>query len=145
MIRHGASRRRSAAWALLGAALLQVAFVFLWVRPGPLSIDEVIYQWMAQDVVAGHGLTLENGFDVARSPELATYYMVADGDRLVAQYPYGYAFLAAPATAAFRLHGLFLMNALAFVAALALMAHLGMRLLRDRSDHSNPILRRSWG
>src|SRR5688572_10662327 len=102
--RQGRGGRRAAAWLLGGAAVLQVALVFLWVRPGPLSIDEVIYQWMAHDVAAGRLLTLDNGFDVRPSPELATFYMVAAGDRLLAQYPYGYPFLAAPAVAAFRLH-----------------------------------------
>src|SRR5262245_30084828 len=112
--RQGSRARRLGRWALLAAAALQLAFVFGWVRPGPLSIDEVIYQWMAADLVAGHGLALDNGFDLRPSPELATFYMVTASERLTAQYPYGFPLLAAPAARLFGMRGLFLVNALAF-------------------------------
>ena len=58
-------------WALLLALLVGVLLlVFLWVEPGPLSIDEVTYQRMTHDLLAGHGLFLWNGYEELPSVEL---------------------------------------------------------------------------
>ena len=129
--RHGGASRRTLLALLLAGAALQLLLALWWVRPGPLSLDEVIYQWMTQDLAAGRPLVLENGYEARPSAELAPFYVRTDGGRLTAQYPYGQSFLGVPFYALLRLRGLFVLNALAFVAALALTWHIGRRLLRD--------------
>lgn len=121
--------RRLAPWLLLAVAAVQMGLVFGWAAPGPLSIDEVIYQRMVHNLVQGHGLSLWNGFEERPSPELAALFIRPVGDRLVAPYPYGFPAIAAPFYALFGSRGLVVVNALAFVGVLALCYRLGRDLL----------------
>lgn len=112
--------------------VIQIAFVFLWVVPGPMLIDEVVYHRMVKSFVEGHGLGLWNGYEEMASPELAALYMQPSGGRLVAQYPHGFPVVAAPAYALFGFRGMFLVNALSFVGAIALCYRIAMQILRDQ-------------
>lgn len=118
--------------ALVALAVIQVALALIWVEPGPLSIDEVLYQWMARGAAAGHPLSVANGFEELASPELATVdYMRTVGGRLTVQYPVLFPLLAAPLYAWIGFTGLFLMNAIAFAGVLLLTWRIGARLLGD--------------
>lgn len=117
--------------ALLGVV---VVLVFGWVEPGPISIDEVTYRRMTHDLLAGHGLTLSNGYAELPSPELMTQFVRANArGELVAQYPYGGALLALPAFATLGARGMFLVNALAYALAIWLCFRIANQLLRDRT------------
>ena len=83
-----------------------------------------------RSLLAGHPLTIDNSFEELPSPELGTFQMQT-GATLTSQYPYGFAFLAAPFFDLFGLHGPFVLNALAFVAVLALTWRIGKTVLRD--------------
>jgi len=125
--------RPIAPWLLLAVVAVQIALVFGWAAPGPLSIDEVIYQRMVHNLVQGHGLSLWNGFEEHPSPELTALYIRPVGDRLVAPYPYGFPAVAAPFYAVFGSQGLVVVNALAFVGLLALCYRIGRDLLGSSS------------
>lgn len=115
-------------------ACCAIVIVYTWVVPGPLSIDEVLYHRMTRDLVAGNGFFLENGYEQMPSPELEALYLRATADgHLAAQYPYGTAVLAAPFYVALGLRGMFVVSALAFVAALWLCRRIALQLLRDRT------------
>ena len=116
--------------ALAALVAVQLLLALLWVRPGPLSIDEVLYQWMARSAADGHLLTVANGYEELPSPELATIdYMRTVGGRLTIQYPVLFPLLAAPLYAWLGPLGLFLLNAVAFAGVLVLTWHIGARLL----------------
>ena len=125
-------RAHPALLALVALAALQVVLALVWVQPGPLSIDEVLYQWMARSAAEGHPLTVANGYGELPSPELATVdYMRTAGGRLTVQYPLLFPLLAAPLYALAGLLGVFLLNALAFAGVLVLTWRIGIRLLED--------------
>src|SRR6266545_8052060 len=96
-----------------------------------MVIDEVAYHRMVKSLVDGHGLYIWNGYEEFRSPELSALYMDPANGHLVAQYPYGFAFVAAPFYALFGYHGLFLVNALAEVGVVALCYRVAMQVLDD--------------
>lgn len=119
-------------WLVIAAvAAAQIVLVATWVAPGPLSIDEVAYHRMSHDLVAGRGLTIWNGWEDLPSRELESMYVRASDDRLVAQYPYGWPTITAPAFYAFGHRGLFLVNALAFVGVLLLVRRIALQLVED--------------
>ena len=119
--------------ALVALAALQVALALIWVQPGPLSIDEVLYQTMVRSAAEGHPLTVANGYEELPSPELATVdYMRTSGGRLTVQYPIFFPLLAAPLYRWIGGLGLFLLNAAAFAGVLVFTWRIGVRLLGDR-------------
>jgi hypothetical protein len=127
----------SRSWRLPGllAALAVglVALVIGWVAPGPLSIDEVTYHRMTHDLVGGHGVFIDNGYEELRSSALESLFIRATADgKLAAQYPYGGPVLAAPFYVAFGAAGPFLLQSLGFVLALALTYRIARQLLRER-------------
>ena len=116
---------------LLALTLGLVADGWSRLRPGPFSIDEVTYQLMARSAVDGR-LFVWNGYDELPSPELQTLQVRATPGGLSAQYPAGYAFVAAPFLALFGYRGLFVLNALAFVATALVCHRLALRIVGDR-------------
>jgi hypothetical protein len=129
-----AERTSRFGWAgalvLLTIALGLCADAWLRLTPGPFSIDEVTYHQMAKNAAAGR-LFIWNGYEELPSPELQTLQIRATAGGLSAQYPQGYAFLAAPLIAVFGYFGLFLLNALAFLATAASLQRLAFAVLND--------------
>ncbi len=122
------------------ALVVAVAFLVLgtaWVQPGPISIDEGIYELMARAWASGDGHTIRNGYEAFPSKEL--WFQVLDnspqvsehGGRLVAKYPPFLAVLAAPLYPLLDFRALFLLNAIAFVGACGLLWALARELLDD--------------
>ncbi len=130
---HTTMHRMLRPFLLLALLLVLLALVFGWVAAGPLSIDEVTYHRMTHALAGGHGFFLDNGYETFRSEELTTLFVNATaGGRLAAQYPYGAPMLALPFYAVAGPVGMFLVNALAFVASVWLCHRIACQLLRDR-------------
>lgn len=123
--------RRTLLMPALVLGAVQLVLVLGWVRPGPLSIDEVHYLWMVRGLLEGHGLGLPNGYEAFPSLELTLGFSYTTGGRITSQYPYGFPFLSLPFYAVFGFLGLFVANALAFVGVLLLTWKIGLRLLGD--------------
>lgn len=117
--------------ALLGLTIVQAGFVFLVTPPGYLSIDEVTYHLMARDLSKGHGFLIDNGYEDAASEELESMQIRARNGRLVSQYPYGFPLLAQPFYRMLGYRGLFLLNAVAFVALLLLTYGIATTIFGD--------------
>jgi 4-amino-4-deoxy-L-arabinose transferase-like glycosyltransferase len=119
--------------ALAGLAAVQIALALAWVAPGPLSIDEVLYQTMARSAAEGSALTVANGYEELPSRELATVdYMLTTGGRLTVQYPALFPLLAGPLYRTTGLIGAFLLNAVAFAGVLVFTWRIGARLFGYR-------------
>lgn len=118
----------------IGALLvIQVLLVATLPVDGPFSIDEVVYTEMTRSLSSGHGLLIDNGYEEVPSPELMTLNMELTFDgHVTSQYPYGLPFLAAPLYSLFGVRGIMLLNAVAFVAVIALTFLIARHLLEDR-------------
>lgn len=112
-------------------AIIQIMLVWLWAAPGPLSIDEVNYQWMARSTLDGQLLTLSNGYEDFPVESLVPFLARSAGGHITPQYPPYYAWIVAPFYALFGLYGLLLVNALAFVGVLGLTHRIAIQLLDD--------------
>lgn len=122
----------SRAWLLLAALLVAHLWASSALTPrGPLSVDECTYQLMARGAVAGT-LSAWNGYEEFPSVELAFVTLKRRAGALYPIPPSLYAGLAWPFYRALGFAGLFWMNALAFVAVLALTGWLAQRLFGDR-------------
>ncbi|HEX6221378.1 MAG TPA: hypothetical protein VF115_09805 [Acidimicrobiia bacterium] len=119
--------------ALLGLLVIQLALAVTLPVAGPVSIDEVVYSEMTRNLTDGYGFFIDNGYDELASPEMATRLIrpTTDGN-LAAQYPYGLPMLAAPAYAVLGTRGIMVLNAVAFVAVVALTYLMAKRLLDNR-------------
>jgi hypothetical protein len=115
--------------SVLSAIALGLGLDFaLWLRPGPFLIDEITYGLMAKSAAEGRPF-IWNGYEELASQELESLQIRATPGGLSAQYPEGYALLAAPFRALFGYSGLFLLNACAFLIAAALCQKLAHRVL----------------
>lgn len=119
------------------ALALAVAVVFglaldAWLRlqRGPFSIDDVTYHLMAKNAAEGR-LFIANGWEELPSAELETLQIRGTPGGLSAQYPQGYALLAAPFFALFGYSGLYVLNALAFLVATLACHRLALRFFDD--------------
>ncbi len=112
-------------------AVLAVAQSALLValRPGVLSIDEVTYLAMARSAAHGDLLGIDNGSALGPSPELEWGLAREVGGRLVAQYPAGYALLAAPLYLLLGSAALFVINTASFYATVILTRRIARRVL----------------
>jgi hypothetical protein len=114
--------------------LLSVAhfgLTFWYAAPGPLSVDEAIYHWMAKSFSDSARLDVWNGYEEFPSPELHHRYIRARGDKLFPQYPSLFAVLALPFYRVFGFFGLFVMNSFAFVGVVVLSFLTARKLFRD--------------
>ncbi|MGH9464884.1 MAG: glycosyltransferase family 39 protein, partial [Thermoanaerobaculia bacterium] len=118
---------------MAAVALLHLGAILIGPEPGALSVDERTYWWMTKSLVEGHGLAIENGFGERPSPELVAAAVVQRDGRLVPSPPYLFPVLAAPFYLAFGFRGLFVLNALAFAATLALTAALAREIGMERN------------
>lgn len=115
--------------ALLAAlAAVHLAWSLLGVVPGHFSVDEGTYHFMARDLAAGRFPEIWNGYRETPSPELVAATFHVEARRLVAVPPEGFTFLALPFYRLAGYRGLFLLNALAFLATVALTGDLARRL-----------------
>ena len=115
-------------------AVLVVAHVgitFWYAAPGPLSVDEAIYHWMAKSFSDSGSLDVWNGYEEFPSPELHHRYIRARGDKLFPQYPSLFSVLALPFYRVFGFFGLFVMNSIAFVGVAVLCFLTARKLFRD--------------
>lgn len=126
--------------ALLGLALIgHLLASALWVAPGNISIDEGVYELMAQAWAEGEGFTVDNGYSELPSRELyfeelsASPQVLASHGRLVAKYPYLLPVLARPLYPLQGFRGLFALNAMAFLGVAALVWALGRLLFGERA------------
>lgn len=106
-------------------------FTFLYIAPGPLSVDEAIYHWMAKSFAEQGSLDIWNGYEEFPSPELRHRYIRAREGRLIPQYPSLFPVLALPFYRLFGFFGLFLMNALAFVGVVVVCFFTARKLFGD--------------
>jgi hypothetical protein len=106
-------------------------FTFLYLAPGPLSVDEAIYHWMAKSFAEQGSLDIWNGYAEFPSPELRHRYIRAREGRLVPQYPSLFPVLALPFYRFFGFFGLFVMNALAFVGVVVVCFFTARKLFGD--------------
>ena len=115
----------------LVAALLAHLFATLWLTPpAHLNVDECTYHLMLRGAAEGT-LGFWNGYAERPSAELVWPTVVAHAGRLVPITPPFYAAVAWPFFALGGFAGLFLMNALLFVAWLVLTARLARAWLGD--------------
>ncbi|MCB2113871.1 MAG: hypothetical protein KDD85_10040 [Parvularculaceae bacterium] len=117
-------------------ALLFALAVFAgWIAaPGGLfTVDEYFYLRMAE-AFANEGALTFRQFDVAGAPALDFSFgnPAPPAGRLMAQYPAGYAIIAAPFYFCFGVKGLSLLNALSAFAALALTYKIARRASGDK-------------
>ena len=121
---------RALALAFAAFALLQLTLAVVWVVPGPLSVDEVLYEWMTRNAAEGRPLHVANGYEETPSPELTPERFVrTEGGRLTVQYPVLWSMTAAPLYRAFGYRALFLLNALALAGVMLFTWRIGLRLL----------------
>ncbi|MDH3229152.1 MAG: glycosyltransferase family 39 protein [Alphaproteobacteria bacterium] len=111
--------------------ILHLAVTVFVTQPGHLSIDEGIYHQMARAFAQSGSLSVWNGYEEFPSDELKhPIHAVRDG-ALYPQYPYLTAIAAWPFYTAMGYRGLFVMNALAYVAVALLCFATTRRIFGD--------------
>ena len=120
--------------AMVFAALALAAVIMAMLAPpGPFIVDGGVYLDMARAMAEDGSLAVAGNGGVAGAPALTKHLTHAVGGAVYPQYPSGYALLAAPFYAALGVHGLMLMNALAFVACAWLTFRITMDLFHDEA------------
>lgn len=122
------SRRRGTWVVLLALAAAHLAVSWWGVVPGHLSIDEGTYHLMVANLAEGRAFWIWNGYEETPSPELVAATLLPLDGRLVAVPPELFTLLALPFYLLLGYRGLFLANALAFLATAALVGWLATRL-----------------
>ena len=122
-------RLRLAALAAIAAGHLLLS-VFA-VVPGYLSIDEATYHLMTRDQSRTGGFEVWNGYRERPSPELISASIAAHDGALAGRPPPFHPALAVPFYRLAGYRGLFALNAVAFVAAAAILVLLARRLFGD--------------
>lgn len=128
-----ATSRRGA--AEISVALVGIAWIVLaafWAAEGVLGVDSLIHLAMVDAFARDGSFVMENGFGAHRSPNLVLENVTVIGDRLVPQYPGGWAIAAAPAYLIGGIRGVILLNAVASALTLAMIYVAAEALFRDR-------------
>lgn len=125
---------------LLALGLLHILVTLFFIVPGYLSIDEAVYHLATKSFSQTGGFEIPNGYKELPSPEMFHEFFPPNKGRLVAQYPYLFSVMAAPAYLIAGFYGLFLVNAIAFVGVVLLCYGIANRLLRDRNLALNACL-----
>jgi len=125
---------------LLLFGTITVLFALLGAQAGHLSVDEVTYHLMTRDLLRTGGFAILNGYQDFPSAEFVLPVTVVRGGQLISQYPPLYAAVAAPFYAMIGYQGLFLVNSLAFCAALWLCYLTAHRVFDDRTLSLNACL-----
>lgn len=128
------------AFVLLAFLMLHIVVSLFFVAPGHFSIDEGVYHLMAREFVTTGSLGVWNGYEDFASSELILPTLREYNGSLVSQYPSLYPIIAAPFYWLLGYQGLFLLNALAFIATLAVCFLIAQRLFSDRELSLNACL-----
>ncbi|MCP4400869.1 MAG: glycosyltransferase family 39 protein [bacterium] len=108
--------------------------------PGYLLLDEAIWHLTIKNFADSGTFTIWNGYQEYPSREFMPGLTVLHDGRILSQYPYLYAILAFPFYRLMGVSGLFWLNALAFVAAIALCYAIAQILFHDRNLSLNACL-----
>lgn len=123
---------------LLG--LLTLLFSVFINPSGHFSVDEGIYHLMTRSFSDSGSLEIWNGYVEYPSPELVPSNVRAHEGRLIPQYPYLYPVLASPFYSIAGYHGLFILNAIAFIGVVWLCFALARKLFDDLNIALNSCL-----
>lgn len=115
--------------ALIMLASGLIALVLFATRaPLPFSIDEVIYSHMAASMWEHGTLHIDPAALPAASPPPQLMLTQAVDGHVFPEYPSGYAVIAAPFYGLLGVHGLILLNVLAFIATMGLTFRVGRNM-----------------
>lgn len=120
----------SLAVLLVVCGLTPIVSIF-FVTGGYLSVDEGVYHMMSRSFAASGGLGIWNGYEEFASPELLLPVARVYEGQLFPAYPYLSTVLAAPFYYVAGYHGLFVLNAIAFLGVVGLCFLTARALLRD--------------
>ncbi len=107
------------------------ASIFLVVA-GHFSVDEAVYDMMARSFSSGGSLSVWNGYEEFPSPELVLPMLRVHDGRLFSQYPHFTAILATPLYWLAGYQGLYILNAVSFIAAVGLSFLMARALFQNR-------------
>lgn len=119
--------------AVLAVCGVMHVFVTLFVVvPGRLSVDEEVQHWMVRSFAQDGSLALWNGYEEFPSRELEYNFLIRPHKgKLYPAYPYLFAVLAGPLYRVLGLHGIYMVNAIAFAGTVLLCFCTARRLFRD--------------
>ena len=120
--------------------LLFVGYALFFAPAGFLTTDEFIYAAMTDRLLNGGSFFFANGYAETPSPTLRLLFLTPTSQGLTAQYPAGYAFLAAPFYLAGGIRGLIVLNTLAAIGLIVLTYRLALALFEDKSLALNAAL-----
>ncbi len=120
--------------------VLTVAAPILFDGQGVFVNDEGIYALMARSFAESGSLAIWNGYEEFPSPAFALPHTLIHEGRLVPQYPYLTAVLSYPFYRLAGFAGLFLLNAIAYVATLGVCFLTARALFRDMALALNACL-----
>lgn len=129
---------KTAWWVCLVALVLACGAVPWLGSSGHLSIDEGVVHLMARETAAGRPFDLRTGYETYASPELLyvvpgrTAHTQVHAGRVVSQYPFGFAALAAPLYAWVGVRSLLAINVIGSALGLGLVASMAVRLTSRR-------------
>jgi len=125
-----AGHTASLALLLVVCAMTPVVAIF-FVTGGHLSVDEGVYHMMSRSFAASGSLGIWNGYEEFPSPELLLPVARIHGGQLFPSYPYLSTVLAAPFYQIAGYHGLFVLNAVAFLGVVGLCFLTAWKLWQD--------------
>lgn len=125
---------------LLFLGIVHVALTALYIVPGYLLIDEIIYHWSVRDLAATGSFEIWNGYEEHPSPELIHPFLSTYRGKLYTQYPEIFPILAVPFYKAVGFYGLFILNSLAFLITNAFCFGTAKRLFGDTDLALNSCL-----
>ena len=131
-LKNGAVATRFGATRLFLIAI-GVAVVGMFITaPIPYIIDGAIYHDMARSMSVDGTLSIARNGDVENAPPLTKHLTHTKDGAVYAQYPSGYALIAAPFYKAFGIRGLIALNGISAVAALWFTFQIAGRLFNRR-------------
>ncbi|HSF96674.1 MAG TPA: glycosyltransferase family 39 protein [Thermohalobaculum sp.] len=126
------SEGRVLRWLYLLSGPLILAYALFVAAPNVFVIDGAVYYAMVDAMAREGSFAIWNGYEIYHSPSLDLRFTSPVDDRLMPQYPGGWAFLAAPFYLLGGIRGLFLLNALATVATIWLVRATAAELFGSR-------------
>lgn len=125
---------------IIVTGLLTLCFSIFISPSGHFSVDEGVYHLMTRSFSESGSLEIWNGYEEYPSPELVPSNVRIHEGRLVPQYPYLYPVLASPFYGMAGYHGLFILNAIAFLGVVWLCFALARKLFEDLNIALNSCL-----
>ncbi len=132
-----APRTTSPRYTIKSAILVLVLLLTLFasislVVAGHFSVDEAAYHMMLRSFSSGGSLSVWNGYEEFPSPELVLPMLRVHDGRLFSQYPHFTAILATPLYWLAGYQGLYILNAVSFIAAVGLSFLMARALFQNR-------------